>query len=549
MQGTILSNRYLIAEEIGAGGMGYVYRATDLRTGGEVAVKVPHTFLVRNPDFVERLRREAQIGASLYSPRVVRVMDLDVHEGLPYLVMEYVPGETLAEVLHQRGRLTVEETLAVCLEVARALDAAHAKGIVHRDLKPQNIKIIEGEVKVLDFGIAKREGSAGLTAADTFMGTPEYAAPERAEGMGDIRSDIYSLGVMLYQMLVGELPFSGPTPLAVMRQHKEAALPALSPDLPPWASEIVGRCLAKQPEDRYQTPRELVQALRVVLEAPSTGASSLSPSGGVAPTLGQSAVGQGGSLVATVAAPPSPPTGGDRTAMRSAAALPAGTAPAAPRQRRGIILLALVPAVVIVLGAALALVLTNRGGDGDSDANATSNSGTAVAIDESPPPTARGSATAPPTLSPPPPLLAVGQQRSLADLPPIALPVGDECPGVQVVWRLQSIAAEASGRVTVSYTVQAPRVNGIPDCRVGFNADKDCRCWVLQTRLVSGQVDEKVISGGRDAAETGAGDIYGRDPLPGTWIFDDVNLAGTELTLLFFVDGGVLYHRQLLHKN
>ena len=190
MQGTLLSNRYLIAEEIGLGGMGNVYRATDLRTGAAVAVKIPHAFLARNPEYMERLRREAQIAASVYSPRVVRVIDLDTHEGAPYLVMEYVPGETLAEMQRQQGRFSLLDTLNLGLEVARALDAAHAKGIVHRDLKPQNIKVVDGEVKVLDFGIAKAEGFANFTAASVFMGTPEYCAPERAEGEGDIRSDI-----------------------------------------------------------------------------------------------------------------------------------------------------------------------------------------------------------------------------------------------------------------------------------------------------------------------------------------------------------------------
>jgi serine/threonine protein kinase len=261
MQGTILNNRYLVAEEIGSGGMGNVYRATDLRTGGTVAVKIPHAFLARNEEYLERLRREAQIAASLYSHRVVRVMDLDTYEGLPFLVMEYVPGETLNEVLRERGRFTLAETLLIGLEVARALEAAHAKGIVHRDLKPQNIKVSDREVKVLDFGIAKAEGFSGLTANALFMGTPEYCAPERAEGQGDIRSDIYSLGVILFECYEGYLPFQALTPIAVMRKHQSEPPPPLSGDAPPRARQIVARCLAKKPEDRYQTPEELIQDL------------------------------------------------------------------------------------------------------------------------------------------------------------------------------------------------------------------------------------------------------------------------------------------------
>lgn len=261
MQGTILNNRYLVAEEIGSGGMGNVYRATDLRTGGTVAVKIPHAFLARNEEYLERLRREAQIAASLYSHRVVRVVDLDTYEGLPFLVMEYVPGDTLNEVLRERGHFTLGETLMIGLEVARALEAAHAKGIVHRDLKPQNIKVSDREVKVLDFGIAKAEGFSGLTANALFMGTPEYCAPERAEGQGDIRSDIYSLGVILFECYEGYLPFQALTPIAVMRKHESEPPPPLSGEVPQRARDIVARCLAKKPEDRYQTPEDLVHDL------------------------------------------------------------------------------------------------------------------------------------------------------------------------------------------------------------------------------------------------------------------------------------------------
>lgn len=265
MLGKILSNRYLLDEEIGIGGMGSVYRATDLRTGGHVAVKIPHPQIARDGEYLERLRREAQIAASLYSPRIVRVIDLDEQEGVPFLVMEYVPGLTLHDVLRERGALSVEESTVLGLEIARALDVACAKGIVHRDLKPQNIKLVDGEVKVLDFGIAKAEGFAGLTAASVFMGTPEYAAPERADGLGDIRSDIYAVGVIIYEALTGSLPFTGPSPLAVLRKHETAPLPPLPESVPEPLRQIVTRCLAKQPDDRYQLPRALVQDFNAAL--------------------------------------------------------------------------------------------------------------------------------------------------------------------------------------------------------------------------------------------------------------------------------------------
>jgi serine/threonine-protein kinase len=561
VQGKILSNRYVITDELGIGGMGCVYHAVDLRTGGEVAVKVPHTFLARNPQFIERLRREAQIAASLYSPRVVRVVDLDTHEGLPYLVMEYVPGETLADLLKARGRLTIEESLSIALEVARALEAAHAKGIVHRDLKPQNIKLVDGEVKVLDFGIAKAEGFANVTQASVFMGTPEYAAPESVEGIGDIRSDIYSLGVMLYQMLVGELPFTGPTPIAVLQQHRTAAPPVLAPDLPDWARRIIGRCLAKRPEDRYQSPRELVQALRDVLDAPSSGKTLPAAPPAVTPTVRRAGDDDGRPVAATVAAPPPPPITSGDSSGDAVAALPAPPTPASRPARRRMWTLALVPVVALALGAAaLAVALVNGGGGGAQTPTATPDERTAVVTVPSTPPSPTGSGGTPapsptasprgaPTPTPPPPLVAAGQQRSLADVPPISFDIGeDKCPNVKIVWRLQSIAAEASGRVAIAYTVQVPRVNGVPDCRVNINPDKDCKCWALQTRLVSDRVKEALISGGRGSADTGADDIYGRDPIPGTWLFDGVDLAGTELTLLHLVDG-MLYHRQPLLRQ
>jgi Tol biopolymer transport system component/serine/threonine protein kinase len=264
-QGEILSGRYLLKGELGAGGMGTVYRAVDLRTGADVAVKVPHPFLVRDKEYIDRLRREAQIAASLHSPRIALVTDFADHEGMPYLVMEFVPGETLADLLHREGALSVGDALHIAVEVARALDAAHQRGISHRDLKPQNVHVDEGDIKVLDFGIARIDGQRGLTTAGTIVGSPEYLAPERAEGSGDIRSDIYSLGIVLYQMLTGRVPFDGGTPWTVIRRHITEPPPPLPYGLPPVIYPLVERCLAKRPEDRYQTPRDLANALQDAL--------------------------------------------------------------------------------------------------------------------------------------------------------------------------------------------------------------------------------------------------------------------------------------------
>lgn len=285
MQGTLLANRYLVTEELGSGGMGTVYLARDQRTGAPVAIKFPHPWLVKDPSFVARLRREAQIAASLVSPRVVRVYDFNFHEDRPFLVMEYVPGPTLDEILEQRGPLAWEEAARIALEVARALTAAHQQRIVHRDLKPENIKIGEdGAVKVLDFGIARAEGAAYVTMHSVFVGTPEYMAPERfgittdpgeradETTGGDIRSDIYALGCVLYAMLTGAPPFTGPTVWAVIRAHERSTPTPLDEAIPPELRAIVARCLNRQPALRYQEPRELVLALRAVLgeEGPIT---------------------------------------------------------------------------------------------------------------------------------------------------------------------------------------------------------------------------------------------------------------------------------------
>jgi len=279
MRGTLLANRYLLAEALGVGGMGTVYRATDLRTGGAVAVKLLHPFLTQNPEYVARLRREAQVAAALTSPRVVRVIDLGDHEGAPFIVMEYVAGETLARLLEQRGPLPPAEALRVCQEIARALEAAHAVGIVHRDLKPDNIKLVDGQVKVLDFGLAREAAGVSVTATGSYVGTPEYSAPERMTSAGDIRADIYAVGAMLFELLAGRPPFAGPTPLAVLYQQQHAAVPPLSPGLPLVLREIVLRCLAKRPEDRYQSPRELIVALQGAIRALGHDPDALAPIG------------------------------------------------------------------------------------------------------------------------------------------------------------------------------------------------------------------------------------------------------------------------------
>ncbi|MGH2355976.1 MAG: protein kinase domain-containing protein, partial [Chloroflexota bacterium] len=260
--GTLLANRYLMGEALGRGGMGTVYGATDLRTGGTVAIKILHPALAGDPVYRERLRREAQAAAVLTSPRVVRVTDLDEHQGTPFLVMEYVAGETLQQRLRREGRLPPAAALSIVLEIAHALEDAHAHGIVHRDLKPHNVKLVDGQVKVLDFGIAHVEGVPGLTIPGQRVGTPAYSAPEWASGTADIRADIYALGVILFALLEGHVPFQGTTAQAVLRRPEPVPLPVAA-HAPPEAQAVLRRCLATDPQQRFQTPAELVAALRM----------------------------------------------------------------------------------------------------------------------------------------------------------------------------------------------------------------------------------------------------------------------------------------------
>ncbi|MGD9890553.1 MAG: serine/threonine-protein kinase [Dehalococcoidia bacterium] len=535
MQGSILSNRYLIAEEIGIGGMGSVYRATDLRTGGEVAVKVPHTFLARNVEYMERLRREAQIAASVYSPRVVRVVDFYEHEGVPYLVMEYVPGETLADIARQQGRFSLAETLAVGLEVARALDAAHAKGVIHRDLKPQNIKLVDGEVKVLDFGIAKGEGFANVTSASVFMGTPEYCAPERGAGEGDIRSDIYSLGVILYEMYEGHLPFQAATPLALMKKHETEPAPPLTGDVPEAFQEIIARCLAKDPDERYQTPRELVQALRKVADLPSGTIPTEVSADGLVRTIIQPRLTDSSEVAQATSTPVAEPPSGQTTLAASATA---AVEPATQPHRRNQRLLPLlgIVAAVLIGGAIAAVVLLNRDGGDETQANTGAfTDGTAAAVVTSAAATAGPQSATPRSGDAPigPPLLAPGEEKQLVNAGRVEWDLTPNgCPGVKTVLQPRTIKAETSGRVVVSYTVEIPRVEGV-ECVVDYPSDAASGIMVLQTRKATGTSTQVQNSGGSGVAQTGARDIYGIEPVQGEWWWDSgVDLNGEELTLL-----------------
>lgn len=371
--GVILSERYLLQDELGAGGMSVVYKAVDLRTGAHVAVKIPHAFLLRDQNQVQRLKREAKIAAALQSSRIARVTDVGEHDGTPYFVMEYVPGETLVDRLNREGALPPLEALHIALEIARAIEVAHAGGVVHRDLKPHNVRITpDGDVKVIDFGIARLEGSSGLTNASLYIGTPEYASPERAQGDSDTRSDIYSIGVMLYEMLRGRLPFKGTTPWSVIQMHVVEPPPPLPETLPESARAIVSRCLEKRPENRYQTPGELVRALQAAVRelefgVSATQAGAALPAPETVPMATNSARSAAPQDSRIDLAPPPQPS--------DASPLLPPTTRAEARRRRGWLLPATAGVAVLAAVALTAVLLLNRRGDGGSIADGETAAG------------------------------------------------------------------------------------------------------------------------------------------------------------------------------
>lgn len=267
--GKTIDGKYRILSRIGSGGFATVYRAQDLRDGETVAVKVLHAQYAQDPTFVERFRREARLAHSLTSPYVVRILDYGQFEGQYYLVMEYVRGRTLAQIIRERAPLPVEQALAWARQICEALEAAWRAGIVHRDIKPQNIMITpQGQVKVMDFGIARVPFLSTLTQTGAFLGTPQYMSPEQVKDQPvDTRSDLYSLGIVLYEMLTGRPPFDAESAWAVLRQQTDT-LPtpvrARNRQVPPAVETVVMRALAKSRRQRYQTPREMARALAQV---------------------------------------------------------------------------------------------------------------------------------------------------------------------------------------------------------------------------------------------------------------------------------------------
>src|SRR6478609_4691615 len=281
MIGTVLSGRYKLEAKLGSGGMSTVYLANDGTLDRDVAVKVMHREMSEQPDQLERFRQEARAVAKLSHPNVVAVIDAGEDGGHPYIVFEYVEGETLKQRIARVGALDVQEALAYTIEVARGLTVAHARQMVHRDIKPQNILIDpDGRAKLTDFGISRQLEGDGLTATGRVLGTTDYVAPEQAMGRGvDPRSDIYSLGVVLYEMLIGDVPFHADSQVGVAMKHVNEELPDVQrrrPEVSSAVALVVERATAKDPAERYQRIGEMIDDLETALEVEAARAGSTS---------------------------------------------------------------------------------------------------------------------------------------------------------------------------------------------------------------------------------------------------------------------------------
>src|ERR1700722_17552844 len=261
-------DHYRLENLVARSGMASIYRATDLQSGRPVAIKIPHPEVEADPLFYDRFKREEEIGKKLDHPGVMRVY-ADADRSRVYMVMEWVEGKLLRQILIEQKKLPIERAIRITLGICEALEYIHSKGVVHRDLKPENIMVDANDhVKLIDFGIAGSVGMRRLTFAKLThaMGTPDYISPEQVKSKrGDARSDIYAMGVMLYEMLTGDVPFHGPNPFAIMNDrllNNPVPPRELNPEISPQLQEIIYRALERNPANRYSSAKEFARDLQ-----------------------------------------------------------------------------------------------------------------------------------------------------------------------------------------------------------------------------------------------------------------------------------------------
>src|SRR6476659_7134872 len=301
--GQVLGGRYRLIELLGSGGMATIYRATDTGLGRDVALKLLRPEYLRDPDFSARFRQEAQSAASLSHPNIVTVYDYGEDPSGPYIVMELIDGEDLTDILRRSGPLPPRQAARIAAGVARALAAAHGRGLVHRDVKPGNVLIgRDGQVKVVDFGIARAIAEAQVTLPGTTLGSVHYFSPEQARGEpATAASDIYSLGIVLFEMLTGSRPWEGDSAASVALARLSGPIPdpmTVRPSVPPDLAAITRRALALDPRDRWASASVLADALEATL-APGGSAAA---AGAAAAVAGAAAAGPADSQAGAVAA-------------------------------------------------------------------------------------------------------------------------------------------------------------------------------------------------------------------------------------------------------
>ena len=305
--GTLFADRYRLERKLGSGGMADVWLAEDQELGRHVAVKILHERYANDEQFVERFRREATHAAGLSHPNIVSIYDRGVAGGSYYIVMEYIEGRTLKELIVTRGPCPVPVAISYTRQILAALRYAHKNGIIHRDIKPHNVLVDrEGRVKVADFGIA-RAGASEMTEAGSIVGTAQYLSPEQARGAPvDESSDLYSTGIVLYELLTGTVPFTGETPVEIAMKHLSQTPEAPSarrPDIPHDLDLVVLRALAKEPAERYRTAAELDRDLELVARGDPVGAETA--------TAATMVLAGAGALDATAATRVAAPVAGD----------------------------------------------------------------------------------------------------------------------------------------------------------------------------------------------------------------------------------------------